>query len=157
MGGSGLSGSFMSRWNWLLDGCVVLCQVHITIIGRCGRESIAFQRLLLPGWSSGPPGEVLLQRHHLPPALLRRRPLPSPHAQMLLHLQLQIIALLDQCSCRETRKQLIPLGIITPGMVCRDASSAQSSVLMTHRTLTSHPLWVALVRSLTLHQSHLFP
>lgn len=153
LGGSGLSGSFMSRWNRFLDGCVVVCQVQITISGGCGRESIAFQRLLLPGWSSGPPGEVLLQRHHLPPALLRRRPLPSLHAQMLLNLQLQIIALLDQCCCRETREQLIPLGII-PAKVCRNASSGQTSVQIIHKTLTFHPLWVALVagfRGLTQH------
>lgn len=71
---------------------------------------MAFQRVEpLPGLSSGLPGEVLLQRHHLPPALLSRGPLPSLHTQMLFNLQLQIIALLDQClcrcSCRETRKQ----------------------------------------------------
>lgn len=49
----------------------------------------------LLGLSVGLPGEVLLQRHHLPPAPLRRPPLPSLHAQMFFHLQLQIIALLD--------------------------------------------------------------
>lgn len=34
------------------------------------------------------PGEVLLQCHHLPPTLLRLRPLPSLHAQMLFVLLL---------------------------------------------------------------------
>lgn len=71
---------------------------------------MAFQRLEpLLGLSSGLPGEVLLQRHHLLPALLSRSPLPSLHTQMLFNLQQQIISLLDQClgrcSCRETRKQ----------------------------------------------------
>lgn len=64
----------------------------------------------LLGLRWGLPGEVLLQRHHLPPARLRRRPLPPLHTQMLFDLQLQITALLDQrrcrCSCRETRTHL---------------------------------------------------
>lgn len=49
------------------------------------------------------PGEVLLQCHHLLPALLRLHPLPSLHAQMLFVLQLGII-LMDGSpwrSCRE--------------------------------------------------------
>lgn len=48
------------------------------------------------------PGEVLLQCHHLPPTLLRLRPLPSLHAQMLFVLQLGII-IMDQCWWRSCR------------------------------------------------------
>lgn len=62
----------------------------------------------LVGLSPGLPGEVLLQRHHLLSAPLRRCPLLSLHTQMLFDLQLQIIALLDQCRrcrCRQKRQQ----------------------------------------------------
>lgn len=78
-----------------------------------------------PGSSPGLPGEVLLQRHHLPPAPQRRRPLPSLRTQMSFDLRLQISALLDRCrrcSCRQRQQfsQLIPL-VGIPVKVCGDA------------------------------------
>lgn len=112
VGGSGLSGPFMSGWNRLLEG-LVLCWARIKSMWkrlkidvysswkRCGSSRLV-------GLSPGLPGEVLLQRHHLLSAPLRRCPLLSLHTQMLFDLRLQIIALLDQCRrcrCRQTRQQ----------------------------------------------------
>lgn len=102
-----------SGWFWTVGfiyervESVVLCRVQNKNMWKMWKE---MDRVPAPGAGLRPglPGEVLLQRHHLLPALLRRRPLPSLHTQMLFNLQLQIMALLDQCrcrcSCRETRK-----------------------------------------------------
>lgn len=162
---TGLVPGSLSGWFWTV--WFIYQQVKSVSVLFCvgfrqqSVEDVEENRLHSSAWCCragvvAPPGEVLLQRHHLPPALLRRRPLLSLQAQMLRNLQLQIIALLDQCCCRETREQLIPLGII-PAKVCRNASSGQTSVQIIHKTLTFHPLWVALVggggfRGLTPHR-----
>lgn len=155
---SGLSGSFMSGWNRLLGGRVVLFRVQIkNMWKKVGSVAASGAR---PWLASGLPGEVLLQRHHLLPALLRRRPLPSllftPRCCLTSSCRLLLswigVVVVVAAGRQENSVLLIPLGI-TPEKVCRDTTSAQRLFFVllgwkiTHKTLTFHPLWVALERS----------
>lgn len=109
-----MSGSVTCGWNVLLEGRVPLCWAQTKTMWKIlkidGVSSSLFPSVrctALLGLSPGLPGEVLLQRHHLPRAPHRRRPLPSLHTQMSLDLQLQVSALLDQrrrCSCRQRQQ-----------------------------------------------------
>lgn len=120
----------------------------------------------LLGLSPGLPGEVLLQRHHLLSAPLRRCPLLSLHTQMLCDLQLRIIALLDQCRrcrCRQTRQQftLNPTGYNPSEGLQRHIASVQSFSLLNwtgNRSSTSceliliiwsFPIWTLMLLSIT--------